>query len=119
MDCAPSERAAAAAPVPVVLADARRLTGCFPAIDYFERRRLPFVVALNRFEGAEARRPEDVAVALDLDPGVPVLDCDARRRESSRRVLVALMEHVLSPPGPGATRPDGDDQQVERREPLT
>ncbi|TDD93562.1 GTP-binding protein [Actinomadura rubrisoli] len=80
----------------VVLADTRRLTGSFPAIDYFERRGVPFVVAVNCFDGAERHRPEDIAIALDLDPGVPVLLCDVRRRESSKQVLVALMEHVLS-----------------------
>ena len=80
----------------VVLADTRRLTGCFPAIDYFERRAVPFVVAVNCFEGAERHRPEDIAIALDLDPGVPVVLCDVRIRESSKQVLVALMEHVLN-----------------------
>lgn len=80
----------------VVLADTRRLTGSFPAIDYFERRAVPFVVAVNCFEGAERHRPEDIAIALDLDPGVPVLLCDVRIRESSKQVLVALMEHVLN-----------------------
>ncbi|WP_242901221.1 GTP-binding protein [Actinomadura terrae] len=80
----------------VVLADTRRLPACFPAVDYFERRSLPFVVAVNCFDGAERHRPEDVADALDLDPGVPVVLCDVRRRESSKRVLIALMEHVLA-----------------------
>ncbi|WP_245667431.1 GTP-binding protein [Actinomadura macra] len=80
----------------VILADTRRLTGCFPAIDYFERRSLPFVVAVNCFDGAERHRPEDIAIALDLDPGVPVVLCDVRRRESSKQVLVTLMEHVLN-----------------------
>ena len=80
----------------VILADTRRLTGCFPAIDYFERRSLPFVVGVNCFDGAEQHRPEDIAVALDLDAGVPVVLCDVRRGESSKEVLVALMEHVLN-----------------------
>ncbi|WP_242885172.1 GTP-binding protein [Actinomadura litoris] len=80
----------------VVLADTRRLPACFPAVDYFERRSLPFVVAVNCFDGAERHRPADVADALDLDPGVPVVLCDVRRRESSKRVLIALMEHVLT-----------------------
>ncbi|MFD0682976.1 GTP-binding protein [Actinomadura fibrosa] len=86
----------------VVLADTRRLTGSFPAIDYFERRGLPFVVAVNCFDGADRHRPEDIAIALDLDPGVPVLLCDVRRRESSKEVLVALIEHVLSWTDPAA-----------------
>ncbi|TDC12882.1 GTP-binding protein [Actinomadura bangladeshensis] len=88
----------------VVIADTRRLTGSFPAIDYFERRGVPFVVAVNCFDGVRTHRPEDIAIALDLDPGVPVVLCDVRRRESSKEVLVALMEHVLSWPDTG---PDG------------
>jgi len=82
----------------VVIADTRRLKGGFPAIDYFERRGLPFVVAVNCFDGERTHRPEDIAIALDLDPGVPVLLCDVRRRESSKEVLLALMEHVLTWP---------------------
>ncbi|GAA1821693.1 GTP-binding protein [Actinomadura chokoriensis] len=85
----------------VVIADTRRLTGSFPAIDYFERRGVPFVVAVNCFDGVRTHRPEDIAIALDLDPGVPVVLCDVRRRESSKEVLVALMEHVLSWPDAG------------------
>ncbi|RJL32684.1 GTP-binding protein [Bailinhaonella thermotolerans] len=79
----------------VVLADTRRLTGCFPAIDYFEGRDTPFVVAVNCFDGAENHDPEDIRIALDLDPAVPVLLCDARDRDSAKRVLITLVEHVL------------------------
>jgi signal recognition particle receptor subunit beta len=80
----------------VVLADTRRLADCFPAIDYFERREIPFIVALNCFEGARRYTSEDVRVALDLDPGLPIIMCDARSRESAKEVLIALIEHVLS-----------------------
>src|SRR5450756_693341 len=80
----------------VVLADTRRLADCFPAIDYFERRDIPFVVALNRFEGARHYSIEDVRAALDLDPSLPVILCDARSRESAKEVLITLIEHVLS-----------------------
>src|SRR5271155_5663808 len=52
----------------VVLADTRRLSDCFPAVDYFERRGLPFVVAVNVFDGSPYYDPEDVRIALDLDP---------------------------------------------------
>jgi signal recognition particle receptor subunit beta len=79
----------------VVLADTRRLPDCFPSVDYFERRRLPFVVAVNCFDGARRYRPGDVRSALDLDPGVPVIMCDARTRTSGRDVLVALIEHAI------------------------
>ncbi|GAA4223944.1 hypothetical protein FHR32_003069 [Streptosporangium album] len=79
----------------VVLADTRRLTDCFPSIDYFEQRGTPFVVAVNCFDGAERYEAEDVRVALDLDSDVPVLLCDVRRRASAKIVLVTLVEHSL------------------------
>ncbi|MFE2293157.1 ATP/GTP-binding protein [Streptomyces sp. NPDC059452] len=79
----------------VVLADTRRLEDCFAAVDYFERRRIPFTVAVNCFEGAGEFPTETVAAALDLDPGVPVLLCDARDRSSVRDVLIAVVEHAL------------------------
>src|ERR1700724_2806683 len=72
----------------VVMADTRRLADSFPSIDYFERARMPFVVAVNCFEGAQQFRPEAVRAALDLDPDVPIVLCDARQRASSRDVLV-------------------------------
>ncbi|MEU6407703.1 MULTISPECIES: GTP-binding protein [Microbispora] len=79
----------------VVLADTRRLTDCFPSIDYFEQRGTPFIVAVNCFDGADRHEPEDVRIALDLDPDVPVLLCDVRRRASAKVVLVTLVEHAL------------------------
>jgi signal recognition particle receptor subunit beta len=79
----------------VVLADTRRLADCFPAIDYFERREIPFIVALNVFDGARRYTVEDVRVALDLDPSLPIVMCDARSRESAKEVLISLIEHVL------------------------
>jgi uncharacterized protein len=80
----------------VVLADTRRLEASFAAVDYFEHQGLPFVVAVNCFDGAPRYEPDDVRIALDLDPGVPVLLCDARRRDSVKAVLIALVRHVLS-----------------------
>jgi uncharacterized protein len=80
----------------VVLADTRRLDSCFPAVDFFERRRLPFVVAVNCFEDAYGYGTEEVRGALDLDPHVPVLLCDARHRDSTKQVLVTLMHHVMA-----------------------
>jgi uncharacterized protein len=79
----------------VVLADTRRLADCFPAIDYFERREIPFIIALNVFEGSRRYSIEDVRAALDLDPGLPIIMCDARSRESAKEVLITLIEHVL------------------------
>ena len=79
----------------VVLADTRRLADCFPSIDYFEGRGTPFVVAVNCFEGAKQFRLDEVQAALDLDPGVPVVLCDARKRESAKEVLITLLEHAM------------------------
>ncbi|GAA3748577.1 ATP/GTP-binding protein [Plantactinospora mayteni] len=80
----------------VVLADTRRLADCFPSVDYFERRGIPFVVGVNCFDGAKRFGVEAVRSALDLDPDVPVVLCDARSRQSGKEVLVALVEHVAA-----------------------
>ena len=79
----------------VVLADTRRLPDCFGAIDFFEQRGTPFVVAVNRFDGAPNYGEARVRVALDLDLGVPIVTCDVRRRESAIEVLIAVVEHAL------------------------
>ncbi|MDG4767405.1 ATP/GTP-binding protein [Solwaraspora sp. WMMD406] len=78
----------------VVLADTRRLADCFPSVDYFEQRGTPFVVGVNCFEGAQHFSPDSVRQALDLDPDVPVVLCDARNRHSGKQVLIELVEHV-------------------------
>ncbi|MET9661449.1 ATP/GTP-binding protein [Streptomyces sp. NPDC006510] len=83
----------------VVLADTRRLEDCFAAVDYFERRAIPFTVAVNCFEGADKFPTKTVQAALDLDPEVPVLMCDARDRASVRDVLVAVVEHAVARAG--------------------
>lgn len=80
----------------VVLADTRRLESCFPAVDFFERRGLPFVVGVNCFDGAYRYGTEEVRGALDVDPSVPLLLCDARDRESTKQVLVTLVQHVMN-----------------------
>ncbi|MDI3406528.1 GTP-binding protein [Streptomyces cavernicola] len=80
----------------VVLADTRRLEDCFAAVDYFERRGLPFAIGVNCFDGA-ARYPEDmVRQALDIDEHVPVVLCDARDRESVKNVLVTVVRHAMA-----------------------
>jgi uncharacterized protein len=79
----------------VVMADTRRLADCFPSVDYFERNDMPFVVAVNCFDGHRRYPLEAVRRALDLTTDSPVVLCDARRRESSRDVLVTLAEHAL------------------------
>jgi signal recognition particle receptor subunit beta len=80
----------------VVIADTRRLAECFPSVDYFERRGTPFLVAVNCFNGEQRHTPEKVRDALDLDPEVPVVLCDARDRQSGKDVFITLMEHVMS-----------------------
>jgi uncharacterized protein len=93
----------------VVLADTRRLADSFPSVDYFEQRGVPFVVGVNCFDGARRFDPEDIRAALDLDPQVPVVLCDARQRSSGKNVLIALVEHAIhllsSDPGQGAPVP--------------
>ncbi|MET8679520.1 ATP/GTP-binding protein [Streptomyces sp. NPDC004647] len=78
----------------VVLADTRRLEDSFPAVDYFEHRSIPFVVAVNCFAGARKFGAQEVLRALDLDPGTPVVLCDARDRDSGKEVLVRLVEYA-------------------------
>jgi uncharacterized protein len=80
----------------VVLADERRLADSFPSIDYFERKNLPFVVAVNRFDDQEHHSLETITQALNLAGRAPVIRCDARHRVSSRDVLVTLAEHAIS-----------------------
>ncbi|MEU3145584.1 MULTISPECIES: ATP/GTP-binding protein [unclassified Streptomyces] len=80
----------------VVLADTRRLEDCFAAVDYFERRSIPFLVGVNCFEGAARYPAEDVRRALDLDPDVPLLMGDARDRESVKTVLVGVVQHAMA-----------------------
>jgi len=80
----------------IVLADTRRLDTCFPAVDFFERRGLPFIVAVNCFDDAYRYGTEEVRMALDLDPYVPIMLCDARERDSTKQVLTTLMHHVMA-----------------------
>jgi signal recognition particle receptor subunit beta len=89
----------------IVLADTRRLTGSFAAIDFFEQREIPFVVAANRFDGARRYSVEQIRDALDVDPGVPVMLCDVRRREVVKGVLVTLVEHAIRLSGYGQRLP--------------
>jgi len=80
----------------VVLVDLRRIDDCFPAIDFFENRRLPFVVGVNRFPGNDDYDAETVRDALALSPDCPLVWMDARDPESSRDALVRLVEHALA-----------------------
>ncbi|WP_151478156.1 GTP-binding protein [Streptomyces albicerus] len=79
----------------VVLADTRRLKDCFPALDYFESCGLPYVVAVNHFDGTEEFEPADVREALTVPVHIPVMIMDARRRFSVIETLLALVGHAL------------------------
>jgi signal recognition particle receptor subunit beta len=80
----------------VILADTRRLGDCFSSLDFFESRGIPFIVAVNCFDGADTYDEEEVRQALDINAHVPVQFCDARDRASSKQVLVRLLEHLLA-----------------------
>jgi signal recognition particle receptor subunit beta len=80
----------------VVLVDTRRLDACFAAVDYFEQRELPFVVAINCFDGVLAHEVEDVREALVIGPDTPIVACDARVRESAKTTLIELVQHALA-----------------------
>lgn len=79
----------------VVLVDTRRLADSFAAVDFFEDRGLPYVVGLNCFDGVLSHRPEDVREAMAIDPSIPMVSCDARSRESTKHILIELVEYAM------------------------
>src|SRR5579859_7867097 len=79
----------------VIMADTRRVADCFASIDYFERNGMPFVIAVNCFDGAPRFEPDDIRIALSLAPEVPIVLCDARDRDSVKKVLVSLVRYVM------------------------
>ncbi|MDX3110040.1 GTP-binding protein [Nonomuraea angiospora] len=79
----------------VVLADTRRLGDCFPAVDYFEQRGVPFVVAVNCFDGARRHDPAKVRRALALNERIPIVLCDVRDRTSVKEVLTTLVKYAV------------------------
>ncbi|KUN79750.1 ATP-binding protein [Streptomyces bungoensis] len=83
----------------VVLVDVRRPRTSFAAIDFFERRGIPFVVGVNGFHGEHPYPPEEIREALSLPADVPVLLCDARERASCRDVLIALVDRRIAAAG--------------------
>lgn len=80
----------------VVLVDTRRLEVSFDVIGRLEDRGVPFVVAINAFAEAPDFPMEEIRAALDLPESVPMVDCDARKRASSRDVLMTLMRYLYS-----------------------
>ncbi len=79
----------------VVLVDTDRLEQCFPAIDYFESRNIPFVVGVNCFDGVAKHKLEDVREALQIPPHVPMLYTDARSRAATKQTLIALVQLAM------------------------
>ncbi|MFD8233767.1 ATP/GTP-binding protein [Streptomyces sp. NPDC059696] len=80
----------------VVLVDVRRPRASFAAIDFFERRGIPFVVAVNGFHGEHPYPAEEIKESLAVPDHVRVLLCDARDRESCRDVLIALIDQLIA-----------------------
>jgi uncharacterized protein len=80
----------------VVIADTRRLADSFPALDFFESRSVPYVVALNTFDGKLSHAPESVREALSIGPGIPILPVDCRRRAETKQSLIELVKHAIN-----------------------
>lgn len=80
----------------IVMADTNRLGDCFPAIDFMEQRGVPFVVAINAFDGEVTHRVEDVREALSLSADVPIVITDARDRSATRTTLLELVQHAIA-----------------------
>ncbi|WP_067912515.1 GTP-binding protein [Actinomadura rubrobrunea] len=80
----------------VVLVDTRRLEDCFAAVDYFEELGLPFVVGVNGFHGEFPYAVEDIREALSISQSVPIIKCDARSRQSTKQVLITLVQHAMA-----------------------
>jgi signal recognition particle receptor subunit beta len=105
----------------LIVVDSRRLDDCYPAVDFFERAELPFVIGVNAFDGALAHSLDEVRWALAVQEGVPVLRFDARDRLSVRDILLVLLDRALeravsrttSQPRP-VSRLDGPDVRADR-----
>src|SRR4051794_36741325 len=79
----------------VILVDTRRIEDSFPAVDYFEAKEVPFVVGVNCFEGATRYSVDEIRSALGVSEKVDVIECDARDRDSSKGVLVSLLQGLV------------------------
>jgi len=79
----------------VVLVDTRRLEESFAAVDFFEARNLPFLIAVNDFEDAPSYVVEDLREALSVPPTVPIISVDARQRDSAKNALIAIASYAL------------------------
>lgn len=79
----------------VVLIDTRRLEDSFAAVDFFEARNLPFLIAVNEFEDAPTYAVEDLREALSVPANVPIITVDARQRHSAKNALIAITSYAL------------------------
>ena len=79
----------------LVIVDCRRLDECFPAVDYFEKLRLPFVVAVNMFDGSLPVELPKIRWALAIDPATPLITFDAREKLSVRDALLSVLDRAL------------------------
>jgi signal recognition particle receptor subunit beta len=79
----------------IVMVDTARLDESFSPLDYFESKGLPFIVAVNQFDGTREYELAEVAAALALPPEVPIIRVDARDRESAKQALVRVTEYAL------------------------
>lgn len=79
----------------IVLVDVARLDDCFSPLDYFESKGIPFIVAVNQFDGVPQYPAEEIAAALALSPEIPIMNIDARDRDSAKSALVRLTEYSL------------------------
>jgi uncharacterized protein len=80
----------------IILADVRRLQDSFAAADFFAARNLPFLIAVNEFDGAQRHPTHAVRKALTLPDHIPVITVDARDRHSAKAALIAVTEYSLS-----------------------
>jgi signal recognition particle receptor subunit beta len=80
----------------IILVDTRRLQDSFAAVDFFEARNMPFLIAINEFDNAPRHSPHDVGKALALSDGIPIITVDARDRHSSTAALIAVTEYALN-----------------------
>ena len=78
-----------------VLVDTERLDQCFPAVDYFEGKGIPFVVCVNCFDGVARHKLEDVREALGVPPEVPMMYTDARERSATKQALIAVVQLAM------------------------
>jgi signal recognition particle receptor subunit beta len=79
----------------VVIVDTRRVQDAFGALDFFENRQLPYLVALNCFDGAPRYEIDEIREALAIGHHIPVVLADARDRESVKRTLITTVEFTL------------------------